>query len=357
MAKNTSGLPNREFLQLAHVYDWVKHDLGGRFWSDKLDGMRAFWDGGFTRGVRVQDVPFANSEKSDRFVEQEYCTGLYSRYGNPIRAPEWWLDSLPKLPLDGELYMGRGKFEETMSVARAHASDGWDTIKYNVFESICLESVFEEGCINNPNFVKIINGGIKKWVLDLARSKGIMLFDQRPFASQSRILELYAAENDVIRHVKQTRLPMARDEADVEAVSVMEHVCAAGGEGIIVRSGSSYWTPKRTNTMLKVIPEHNAEGVVIGFTTGKDGFTGMLGSVIVRWGQVEFGLSGFKQGARQLIVPEDQQRAVRAPDTRMDDIRPAGFTLGDVVTFKYKELTAAGVPKSARYWRHRNNPS
>ena len=356
MAKNTSGLPNREFLQLAHTYDWEKHDLGGRYWSDKLDGQRCWWDGGITTGMRVHDVPFANTEKTDRFVEQEYATGLWSRYGHPIRAPEWWTASLPKIPLDGELYMGRGMFEATMSVTRSHASNDWQRVKYNVFESVCLETIFEEGCINNPNFIKIINGGIKKWVIDLAREKGTMLFDQRPFASQPKILELYAAENDVIRHVVQARLSMSRQSAEDEAVEIMEEICAKGGEGIIVRNGSAYWTPKRTVNMLKVIPELNSEATVIGFTTGKDGFAGMLGAVVVKWGRHEFKLSGFKQDARTLGAG-DYAVAKAYPDTRQDNIKPAGFKLGDVITFKYKELTSVGIPKSARYWRHRNDPS
>ena len=51
-----------------------------RYWiSEKLDGVRAIWDG-----------------KTLRF-----------RSGNPAPAPRWFIDALPRQPLDGELWLGR----------------------------------------------------------------------------------------------------------------------------------------------------------------------------------------------------------------------------------------------------------
>ena len=45
----------RELLQLAKNH--TNHQIGGWFVSDKLDGMRAYWDGGTTRGMLAADVP------------------------------------------------------------------------------------------------------------------------------------------------------------------------------------------------------------------------------------------------------------------------------------------------------------
>ena len=348
MAKNETGLPNREFLQLAHTYDWEKHDIGGWLWSDKLDGMRCFWDGGITRGLRVEDVPFANVEKVDRYLVQEYATGLWSRYGHPIRAADWWLDALPNVPLDGELYMGPGMFEETLSITRAHNSDSWSRIGYHVFESVNYGAWMEVGCVNNPNFVKVVDSGVVGWVM----SRVLRGLESRPLSTQAKILEMFAPENNVIRHVKQTRLMMSQQDAADQVLDIMADVCGRGGEGIIVRNPNAYWCPRRVAGMLKVIPLHNTEATVVGFTTGKDGFRGMLGAVVVRWGDVEFKLSGFKQGLR-VLMGDDYGYAHSNPDTRADGLQPAGFKIGDVVTFKYKELSALGVPKSARYWRHR----
>ena len=102
-------IPRRSFVQLAKEIDYKKNSLGGNYLSEKLDGQRGLWDGGITRGMPIRAVPWANVEKEDRLVEDRISTGLWSRYGHPIQAPDWWLDNLPNIPLDGELYLGRGR--------------------------------------------------------------------------------------------------------------------------------------------------------------------------------------------------------------------------------------------------------
>jgi DNA ligase-1 len=52
--------------------------------SEKLDGMRAVWDG----------------------------EGLYSRTGKPVSAPPSFFEQLPPgFALDGELFLGRKRFQ------------------------------------------------------------------------------------------------------------------------------------------------------------------------------------------------------------------------------------------------------
>jgi hypothetical protein len=77
--------------------------------SEKLDGVRAVWDG-----------------KALRF-----------RSGLLINAPLWFLESLPKEPLDGELWMGRGTFDALSgAVRKADPMDAeWKKITYMVFDS------------------------------------------------------------------------------------------------------------------------------------------------------------------------------------------------------------------------------
>ena len=53
-------MARREFLQLADHYDPRKHDVAGWFVSEKLDGTRCFWDGGLTRGLPTEQVPWAS---------------------------------------------------------------------------------------------------------------------------------------------------------------------------------------------------------------------------------------------------------------------------------------------------------
>ncbi len=81
----------------------------GDFWvSEKLDGIRAYWDG----------------------------SRLLTRRGNPIAAPDWFTAGLPDRPLDGELWTGRGEFELVMSTVMDKAPDdsAWRRVHYKVFD-------------------------------------------------------------------------------------------------------------------------------------------------------------------------------------------------------------------------------
>ena len=44
-------MSRREFLMLAHKFNPKKHRIGGWYMSEKLDGMRCWWDSGVTRGI------------------------------------------------------------------------------------------------------------------------------------------------------------------------------------------------------------------------------------------------------------------------------------------------------------------
>ncbi|GFS15978.1 DNA ligase [Elysia marginata] len=95
-------------LLLAHKYDEKTTDPRGWWISEKLDGVRAFWNG--------------------------RC--FYSRLGNAFYAPEWFTKDLPKdIHLDGELFGGRGQFQSTVSIVKTAESPKWKDIKYYVFDS------------------------------------------------------------------------------------------------------------------------------------------------------------------------------------------------------------------------------
>jgi len=83
-------------------------DPTGWLVSEKLDGVRALWDG----------------------------AQLRFRSGGAIAAPAWFTAALPARPLDGELWLGRGGFEATVgTVRRAVPDDGaWRGLHYVLFD-------------------------------------------------------------------------------------------------------------------------------------------------------------------------------------------------------------------------------
>ncbi|MCE9552119.1 MAG: DNA ligase [Planctomycetes bacterium] len=92
-------------------------ELSGWWLSEKLDGVRAYWDG-------------------KQFL---------SRQGNTFHAPDWFVEALPAEPLDGELWLGRKAFQRTVSIVRRQdKSDLWKEIKYLVFDMPAIAAPFEE---------------------------------------------------------------------------------------------------------------------------------------------------------------------------------------------------------------------
>ncbi len=77
------------------------------FMSEKLDGIRGFWDG----------------------------NTLLTRTGRKINPPQWFLENFPPFALDGELWSGENQFEYIQStVFDKIPSDQWRKVSYNVFE-------------------------------------------------------------------------------------------------------------------------------------------------------------------------------------------------------------------------------
>ena len=92
---------------LANVYR-NQVDVTQYLVSEKLDGVRAVWDG---RRLRF-------------------------RSGKPIHAPAWFVDALPAQPLDGELWIGRGSFERVSGIVRKEipVDAEWRRVRYMIFE-------------------------------------------------------------------------------------------------------------------------------------------------------------------------------------------------------------------------------
>lgn len=115
-AKKSASKKDGPPLLLAHAWD-NSQDLKDWWVSEKLDGVRAYWNG----------------------------KHFLSRQGNEFMAPDWFIKELPKTPLDGELWLDRKAFQKTISIVRRQdRSEHWKKVKFVVFDAPAQKSTFED---------------------------------------------------------------------------------------------------------------------------------------------------------------------------------------------------------------------
>lgn len=361
-------MSRREFLMLGKPYDAAKMKIAGFYMSEKLDGIRAFWDGGLSRGLPTKDVPWANTinPKTGQMKTKikPVATGLWSRYGNPIMAPDWFLNSLPACPLDGELWAGKGGFQTVTSVCKKDVPEDepWKGIQYGVFGCPPIHAVFQDGEIKNSNFHKLIEfEKIQDWMSSDRIVGGYRYLVGKPAfsAELANVEEWIDHTASTYFMIKQTKLPMVEATAKALVEKEKRRIIEEGGEGLVLRNPSSIWQPKRVKDVIKVKGELDDEGTLVGFTSGRETnkgskLLGMIGALILDYKGQRLELSGLTDEERRFATKEDVAHAIRNPGVDMP-ASAAGmyFVPGDKITFLYRELTKDGIPKEARYMRKR----
>ena len=256
-----SALADKPALQHAKVYT-TGIDLS-RYWvSEKLDGVRGYWNG----------------------------THLLTRSGQPIHAPAWFVSVLPDYPLDGELWIARGQFEQISGlIRRKHTEDAeWADVKYMLFDL--------------PEHVGMFSARIE------AMSALIKRVD-KPWVSM---------------------IPQSRFSSESDVMTELDRIVSLGGEGLMLHRDDAYYRSGRTNALLKLKPWADAEARVVAHLPGKGKYQHKLGALLVETPEgIRFKLgSGFS----------DAQRS-QPPD------------IGRWVTYKYTGLTKNGVPRFASFLR------
>ena len=289
------------------------------------------------------------------------ATGLWSRYGNPIMAPDEFLNLLPCCPLDGELWAGRGNFQTCRSICGGDAPDSrfMDQIEFAVYSSPRMTDVLATGEIKNTNFhLSVDRQRFLAWVTLNAEDD----WHDMPgttFADEIRFLVSAldnGPESKCYLHT-QKLLPGNEDEAKREAEVYLDYVLSLGGEGVIIRNPAGTWTPKRVADLLKYKPHDDDEGRVVGFTSGRETdkgskLLGMIGALILDYKGKRLELAGLTDEERQFAEQRMTDYAAVNPGMDMPgDFQGKHFKVGDAVTFKFRELSDDGIPKEARYWR------
>ena len=349
-------MAKREFLQLAHSYNPIKHGIGGWYASEKLDGMRAYWDGGISRGLLKADVPWANTDKDDRYKEEQYATGLWSRYGNVIHAPKWFLDELPRMPADGELFTGRGDRQFLMSVVKdLIPGRGWVKVSFNVFDLPSYETVFEDGLLNNTNYKKKFKDILEWAPMALRHELEYIPKPETHFRTTVFLMNKYLNKTDVAKAHEQILLQDQTQKAHELVSEMTKDITLIGGEGMVLRHPNAFYRCERTHNLLKVKKYKDAEGTVMGYITGRETdkgskLRGLMGALILELDNGKrLELSGFTEDERLLT---DGAWAYDNPGVEVPmHISALAFPRGMRVNFKYRDLSNDDIPQEASYFR------
>lgn len=252
-------------LVLANVYN-TDIEVEQYWVSEKLDGVRAYWDG----------------------------KQLITRGGNVIAAPAWFVADFPTQALDGELWLARNKFAETLSIVSKHQpiDSEWQNIRYYVFEL--------------PDAVGT-------------------------FTARVRAMQTLVAQQNspYLKKVPQFRL--ANQEALFTKLQALEQ---QGAEGLMLHHQDSLYHTGRSQALLKLKSYQDNEATVIGYRPGKGKYQGMVGALIVR-------------------TADGREFAIGSGLT--DLLRQNPPAKGTVVTYRYNGYTNNGIPRFARFLRVRED--
>ena len=237
-------------------------DIAGYLVSEKLDGVRARWDG----------------------------RQLLTRAGNRIDAPAWFTVGWPAQAIEGELWIGRGQFQQVSDLVRALQADtsAWHQVRFMAF--------------------------------DLPAST-------QPFSTRTRALRelVTRAALPQLQRIAQMHFT---DHAQLDAK--LDALVTDGGEGLMLHHALAHYRAGRTDGLLKYKRWNDAEARVIGYRPGKGKYTGMVGA---------------------LLVTDSHGRHFALGSGLRDADRAKPPAIGSLVTFRYNGLTGKGTPRFARYQR------
>jgi DNA ligase-1 len=239
-------------------------DPTGHLVSEKYDGARALWDG-----------------RTLRF-----------RSGLPVAAPAWFTARLPAVALDGELWLGRGRFDVLSGAVRRQQPDDaeWRQIRYLVFE------------------LPDAPGG---------------------FAQRAARIEAIANAAGWPQLVAVAQRPVA-DRTALRAR--LTEVVAGGGEGLVLHRADAPYATGRSAALLKLKPLHDAEAVVVAHLPGRGKHAGRLGALRVR-------------------TPDGLEFQIGTGFSDLQREQPP--RIGAVVTYTHRGVTAGEVPRFASFLRVR----
>ena len=258
----------------------------GWYASEKYDGLRGIWT-----GQELVSRPMKDSNTKN-------MRGKVFTY-----VPKFFTDLLPQgIALDGEIWMGRGKFQQVAGLSNLKISKSrteedlialWKDVVFMVFDCPSDDAPYE---VRMSNLTKLL------------KDKGPNI----------KIAPTYIVTSDE------------------QLMKIYKDLTNKGAEGVMLRAPNSPYEIKRSKFLLKMKVQDDSEAQVKGYFMGTGKYAGKLGSLKCAMSDgTEFNIgTGLTDEIRDNYNNPESQHYI---------------PIGSTVSFSYMELTDEGVPRHPAY--------
>ena len=283
---------------LAKEYVKGKDSVKGWLLSEKLDGYRACY-----------------CPKDKQF---------YSRQNKLFNAPSWFLDAMPPVLMDGELWIGRNMFQEMGAVRKKIPLDeDWMNVTFQVYDAPHIEGTFYERLVSVKKSIDLMNG---KW--KIRRKKypypinkldcPVVFVDQIKIQSDSQLDKLY------------------------------KEIIQKQGEGVMLKDPESVYEGKRSKYLLKYKPCFDEEAIIIDYKRGQGKYKGLLGGFICK---------PLINHDTYMSIDQDDDHifSISGMDDNIRKTYKQTHPIGTIISYEHSGKTDKGKPRFGRYTRVRTD--
>jgi len=341
---------SKEFGTLAHWWNGLLEQVIGKLCSRKYNGWSAIWDGGITRGMRADDVPwyYKGGDK-----DMPMSTGLWSlgRDNKPkvIHAPKYFTKHLPLgIPVHGELW-----YNDRIDIIKRYCSRKimyhpiWYAIQfiafnikpYELWEGIkILKSHY-----TYENNLKYIDS--KRTTINITHNidKNIV------YSDTLTILGFYI--NDTFKVIEPELILLEGDLIKMQTKAIKEK-----WEGLMFANPNGLYELCRSWNNLKWKPEYDAEAAIHDYEKGKTGKN--IGKVGALWASLVWDkqVISIHGGDASMVGKEAVFKIGGLTDVEREwKFCKRKYPTGSRIKFKFTSVSVHGTPQSCNIYREKNN--
>lgn len=331
-----------EFGQLSHHWNGSLEQIQGWFCSRKYNGWSTFWDGGITRGMLAEEVPWYYQGRDKQIMS----TGLWSMGRTPkadeirpkvIQAPKYFTNELPKnVPVHGELW-----FDDRLDIVKKTCGMkyGYNPMWYNIkFMAFNIKPYYLwEEIEQIPKYANILEK------IDTNKPDTFMCIENITLKEAMGYLNQFS--NETFNPVHMWHI---KNEADLKQSQKI--ALKYMWEGLMFANPVGKYECKRSHNNLKWVEPYETEAAVYNYEDGKTGKNiGKVGAIkaTLVWDEKVTSIRG---GKESFIGREANFCISGLTDAERNDVKKI-HPIGSKIKFSFKDISTHGIPQSCNIYR------